>query len=240
MPSDAHLRIGELAELAGTTTRAVRHYHAIGLLAEPARDESGYRRYGAEHLVRLVRIRRLRALDMPLERIAAHLAGTPGDLDASLRSLADDLGRQIEELQALRARVLALAASNALAAPAERWREALGVPALPAGEQEAVALLDALHPQGVEGLLAQSSALLAGPGLPGRVGPLLERFREVPDDEAAVEELAAGLAALLPRPERAAPPVDLETMEKLLGDRFTPPQRRVLRRLRELLAERER
>jgi DNA-binding transcriptional MerR regulator len=239
MTTESQLRIGELAELAGTTTRAVRHYHAVGLLAEPARDESGYRRYGPEHLVRLVRIRRLRALDMPLERIAAHLAGTPGDLDGSLRSLADDLGRQIEALQALRARVLALAASNALAAPAERWREALGVPALPAEEQEAVALLDALHAQGVDGLLAQSSALLATPDLPGRLGPLLERFRELPDDEAAIETLADELAALLPRPDGAAPPVDLETMEKLLGERFTPPQRRVLRRLRGLLEERE-
>jgi DNA-binding transcriptional MerR regulator len=35
------LTIGDLARLAGTT---VRHYHAIGLLDEPPRDESGYRR----------------------------------------------------------------------------------------------------------------------------------------------------------------------------------------------------
>jgi DNA-binding transcriptional MerR regulator len=40
------LRIGELADLAGVTVRTIRHYHAKGLLAEPPRDPSGYRRYG--------------------------------------------------------------------------------------------------------------------------------------------------------------------------------------------------
>lgn len=235
----ARLRIGELAELAGTTTRAIRHYHAIGLLAEPARDDSGYRRYDAAHLVRLVRIRRLRALHMPLEQIAAHLAGEP-DVEGSLRSLADDLERQIDELRSLRERVLALAASKSLAAPVETWREALGATALPAGEEEAVDLLDALHPGGVEGVLAQSSALLATPDLAGRIGPLLERFRGLRDDGAAVERLAAELAAVLPAPEHAAPPVELETMDRLLGNRVTPAQRRCLHRLRQLLEERDR
>ena len=41
------LTIGELASYAGVTVRAVRHYHAKGLLPEPERDHSGYRRYGA-------------------------------------------------------------------------------------------------------------------------------------------------------------------------------------------------
>jgi DNA-binding transcriptional MerR regulator len=240
MPSDdAKLRIGELAELTGTTTRAIRHYHAIGLLPEPARDDSGYRRYGAAHLVRLVRIRRLRALGMPLEQIAAHLSGDP-DLESSLRSLADDLGRQIAALRALQERVLALAVSKTLDAPVEAWREALGVPALPAGEHEAVGLLDALHPGGIAGVLAQSSALLATPDLAARLGPLLERFRALPDDASAVERLAAELAAVLPRPPQAAPPLELDTMDRLLGDRFTPAQRACLRRLRQLLEERGR
>ena len=41
------LTIGQLATYAGVTVRAVRHYHAKGLLPEPARDGSGYRRYDA-------------------------------------------------------------------------------------------------------------------------------------------------------------------------------------------------
>src|SRR5207253_1241602 len=45
------LTIGELASYAGVTVRAVRHYHAKGLLPEPERDHSGYRRYGAAAVV---------------------------------------------------------------------------------------------------------------------------------------------------------------------------------------------
>jgi DNA-binding transcriptional MerR regulator len=237
------LRIGELAELAGTTTRAIRHYHSIGLLNEPERDDSGYRRYGPEHLVRLVRIRRLRTLDMPLDKIAAHLSGAAdeyGDLQASLRSLAGDIGRQIEELQALRQRVLDLA-STKVAAPAELWQAALRTNelldddgSLPAGEQAAVDLLDALHPGGIEGLIEQSSGLLGDPTLAKRLEPLLERFRTLPEDESAIDELAREVAPLFPRSE-AAPPVEVETMDRLMGQRFTRAQRRFLRRLRELL-----
>ncbi|MGD0244131.1 MAG: MerR family DNA-binding transcriptional regulator [Streptosporangiaceae bacterium] len=39
------MRIGELAGLVGISTRAVRHYHRIGLLAEPGRTANGYREY---------------------------------------------------------------------------------------------------------------------------------------------------------------------------------------------------
>ena len=41
------LTIGQLAAYAGVTTRAVRHYHQVGLLPEPERDASGYRTYAA-------------------------------------------------------------------------------------------------------------------------------------------------------------------------------------------------
>jgi hypothetical protein len=38
------LTIGQLAAYTGVTVRAIRHYHQRGLLAEPGRDASGYRR----------------------------------------------------------------------------------------------------------------------------------------------------------------------------------------------------
>ncbi len=37
------MRIGELAERAGATTRAIRYYEQVGLLCPDARSESGYR-----------------------------------------------------------------------------------------------------------------------------------------------------------------------------------------------------
>ena len=50
---EAMLTISQLASYAGVTVRAVRHYHAKGLLPEPERDHSGYRRYDAAAVVEL-------------------------------------------------------------------------------------------------------------------------------------------------------------------------------------------
>jgi len=45
------MRIGELAAIAGVTTRTVRHYHRIGLLPEPERQSNGYREYSLRDAV---------------------------------------------------------------------------------------------------------------------------------------------------------------------------------------------
>lgn len=238
--SESGLRIGELAGLAGTTPRAIRHYHAIGLLAEPERDESGYRRYGPEHVVGVVRIRRLRSLGMPLDQIAGQLPER-GDLTAALRSLADEISTQIEELVQLRARVLDIAASGAAEAPLDAWTAALGADApLPAGEHDAVKLLDALHPQGIGGVIDQASALMSDPARREVLESCIHRFKALPDDadDDKIEALAADYAAVMPRPAAPPPSIDVDTMDKLLGDRFSPAQRRCLRRVRELLEER--
>ncbi|QPL05765.1 MULTISPECIES: MerR family transcriptional regulator [Actinomyces] len=63
------MRVKEMADLAGTTTRAVRHYHALGLLPVPA-TRGMQRDYGFEHLARLLRIRWLSESGLSLERIA--------------------------------------------------------------------------------------------------------------------------------------------------------------------------
>src|SRR5699024_6571469 len=58
-PDSTVLRSRDLAELAGTTPRALRHYHRSGLLPEVPRDPNGYRRYSIRVLVTLLRIRQL-------------------------------------------------------------------------------------------------------------------------------------------------------------------------------------
>ena len=63
------LTIGQLAAYAGVTVRAVRHYHQVGLLPEPERDASGYRRYGATAVVSLIKIRTLANAGVPLSQI---------------------------------------------------------------------------------------------------------------------------------------------------------------------------
>jgi DNA-binding transcriptional MerR regulator len=73
--------IQQIAKLAGTTSRTLRHYGDIGLL-EPSRiGANGYRYYDAPALTRLQRILLLRDLGLGLPAIADALAAH-GDSDA--------------------------------------------------------------------------------------------------------------------------------------------------------------
>ncbi|MEV8060599.1 MULTISPECIES: MerR family transcriptional regulator [Streptomyces] len=47
------ITIGQLAWYVGVSTKTVRVYHNKGLLPEPDRDASGYRRYGANDVIDL-------------------------------------------------------------------------------------------------------------------------------------------------------------------------------------------
>lgn len=82
------MRIKEMADLAGTTPRAVRHYHQLGLLDVPP-TVRGRREYGVEHLARLLRIRWLAGGGLPLPRVADMLAADESgtDRDSVLRDL---------------------------------------------------------------------------------------------------------------------------------------------------------
>ncbi|MDA8281897.1 MAG: MerR family DNA-binding transcriptional regulator, partial [Actinomycetota bacterium] len=46
------MRIGELAERAGTSVKTIRYYDRIGVLRPEERSESGYRLYGEDALDR--------------------------------------------------------------------------------------------------------------------------------------------------------------------------------------------
>jgi DNA-binding transcriptional MerR regulator len=85
---------GELARLAGVTVRTLRHYHQVGLLDEPERRSNGYRDYGVQSLVRVLRIKRLAALGIPLERMPGLLDDSAG----SAGSVEEDPGKVLDEL----------------------------------------------------------------------------------------------------------------------------------------------
>jgi DNA-binding transcriptional MerR regulator len=79
------VRIGELADLTGSTVRTIRYYHQLGLLPVPAQRD-GRRDYDMGHLARLVRVRWLARAGVPLARIAAMLADTDTDTDTDTDS----------------------------------------------------------------------------------------------------------------------------------------------------------
>ncbi|CAL9422176.1 hypothetical protein SUDANB60_01854 [Streptomyces sp. enrichment culture] len=94
------MRIGELAAAVGVTTRAVRHYHHLGLLPEPERLGNGYRDYTLRHAVVLARIRRLTELGLGLAEVRDVLADDAGkDLAEVLAELDEDLARQEEAIR---------------------------------------------------------------------------------------------------------------------------------------------
>lgn len=63
------MRIGELAHRSGATIKAIRYYEHRGLLSAPAREPSGYRRYGEPHLTQLRFIGNAKRLGLSLEEI---------------------------------------------------------------------------------------------------------------------------------------------------------------------------
>ncbi|WP_280436881.1 MerR family transcriptional regulator [Nocardia carnea] len=96
-----------LAELAGSTVKAIRYYHEIGLLDEPDRRSNGYKQYEVPHLVRLLQIKRLRELGIPLSQIPA--TGQAADeSDQALRVLDAELEATVDRLNRIRAELAVL------------------------------------------------------------------------------------------------------------------------------------
>lgn len=113
------LTISQLAAYAGVTVRAVRHYHAKGLLPEPERDHSGYRRYDAAAVVELIRIRTLAEAGVPLARVRELLAADDEGFSAAVEDIDRRLRAEIRDRQKHRERIAQLAAGDSLALPAE-------------------------------------------------------------------------------------------------------------------------
>jgi DNA-binding transcriptional MerR regulator len=103
------MRIGELAAIAGVTTRTVRYYHRVGVLPEPERQLNGYRDYGLREAVALVRVRRLVELGLSLDEVRDALSDDSGkDLYEALAELDADLARQQDAIRRRRARLAEL------------------------------------------------------------------------------------------------------------------------------------
>jgi DNA-binding transcriptional MerR regulator len=67
------MRIGELAQRTGTTTKTIRYYEDIGVLPEPDRTANDYRDYPEDAVDRLNFVRDAQATGLTLTEIASIL-----------------------------------------------------------------------------------------------------------------------------------------------------------------------
>ena len=108
------ITIGRLAAYAGVTIKAVRHYHQRGLLEEPRRDSSGYRRYSAQHAVDLIKIKTLAEAGVPLARIKELLAADPDRFAQAIAEIDRKLRERVKELRQARERIAHLTSGDRL------------------------------------------------------------------------------------------------------------------------------
>lgn len=105
------MSIGVLAARTGLSVATIRYYEDEGLLPPAQRRASGHRSYTESAVEHLQRIRTLRDLGIPVERIRALLGASgqaqanPGLLDAELRQRLASLREDIAQLAAFEAQL---------------------------------------------------------------------------------------------------------------------------------------
>jgi DNA-binding transcriptional MerR regulator len=242
------LTIGRLASYAGVTIRAVRHYHQIGLLPEPARNASGYRTYDAVAVVRLIRIRTLAEAGVPLARVRELLDAEPEAFAAATTEIDRRLRAQIRVLQEHRRRIAQLRSGDSLALPQEvvdyldRLRTTGAPEVAIEGERDAWILMAARWPEAIPAIMADKMAQLADPKIV-RLYQLFGRIAENPEDE---ELLRATADLLSERLEQGAANGELDWQDEHMSDpaffrlmdSFADGAHPAVARLRELIAER--
>ena len=189
------LTIGQLAAYAGVTVRAVRHYHQIGLLPEPERDASGYRRYGATAVVSLIRIRTLANAGVPLSQLGQLLEADPAAFAEAVQRIDSHLRGEIERLETSRKQIAQLAAGDSLALPPEvtsyldRLREIGASKRMVEGERDGWILVAARWPDRIPEVITAKHAQLDNPRLVRLYQVLSELLEsDVSDDDPRPKE----------------------------------------------------
>lgn len=252
------MRSGELARLAGVTVRALRHYHQVGVLAEPKRGSNGYRMYDVHDLIRVLRIRRLASLGMSLDRMT-DLLDEPGDeadsgseglldeLDAELAGQIDRLTKQRDLIAQLRELDAAPDLPPELAPFVTMFAAAGLSPELAKIDRDQSVLL--AHFAGEDRLprIAGFYQRLSDPALAPAVTAVSERFSRLgPEstEQDIVDLIDSFMTTFGPGIEELAtsePPIDLSEVADIFSEYVTDllnePQRRVFEELEGQLAE---
>jgi DNA-binding transcriptional MerR regulator len=216
------LTIGQLAAYAGVTVRAVRHYHQIGLLPEPERDASGYRRYGPAAVVSLIKIRTLANAGVPLSEIGQMLEAEASTFAEAVQRIDSHLRDEIERLEISRKQIAQLTAGDSLALPPEvtsyldRLREIGVSERVVEGERDGWILVVARWPDSIREIMAAKHAQLDDPQLVRLYRLGSEIFHsDAGDDDPRLEEAADIMAGLL---EQAYPPGEIDPGEVAQDD----------------------
>jgi Hg(II)-responsive transcriptional regulator len=108
------LSIGQVARRAGVGVETVRFYERLGLVAEPARRNSGYRQFSEDVVTRLRFIKRAKELGFSLKEIKELLAlrvdpsRTCADVKAKAEAKLADIEAKIRSLQRMKKALLKL------------------------------------------------------------------------------------------------------------------------------------
>lgn len=242
------LTISQLAAYAGVTTRAVRHYHNVGLLTEPERDASGYRRYGASAVVALIKIRTLANAGVPLSQIGEMLDADASTFAEAVHKIDDHLRDEIERMETSRKQIAQLAAGDNLALPSEvvyyldRLREIGVSQRMLDGERDGWILIAARWPERMREFVTAKLAQLDDPRLVRLYLLLSELSDSDTVDESRLAEVADIMADLAEQAyaagegnfgEAAQDDVPFQLLDGL-ADEYDPRAER----LRELMRER--
>lgn len=198
------LTIGQLATYTGVTVRAVRHYHRIGLLTEPERDHSGYRRYDADAVIRLIRIRILADAGVPLARVAELIDAGPDTFADDVADIDAALAGEIARLGALREKLGQLASGERLALPESvvgylgQLRERGVDDGYIAMERDAWILIAAQYPSEIDDLIARKSADLDDPEIV-ELYRLISSAFDAPADDPRIIDVVDTLDRILSR-----------------------------------------
>ena len=212
------LFIGEVAELLGVTTKAIRYYEEIGLLDEPQRTEAGYRLYGAQDLLRLSRVKQMQDLGLSLERIRTLLQG-PDHVHVAqdiLHTLEAEITAQIAALEERRAHVRELLTQ----APADALMQSRELPPTLKLLQEELgrqvnfdAAFDAAAPSYAEQLWVQLDGFLwEHAEYRQQQRELIQHLAAHPETRTEIADLMTQIAAL------AAMPAETQEVEKLADE----------------------
>jgi len=194
------ITIGQLARYVGVSTKTIRVYHDKGLLPEPHRDSSGYRRYTAQDAVELIKIRTLAEAGVPLARIRELRTVSEQEFRRALAGIDDALDERIEGLRRAQGRVRGLAASSGPFLPPEvdRFLDQLRAIGLSdrwiTMERDLWILVFAAHPETATELLRDQARTLAEP-VARELHLDYDRAHDLNPGDPAIDDLARRIAA---------------------------------------------